>query len=301
MPEAGVKLCPHEEMLSYEEIEQVATSALAAGIKKFRITGGEPLARKGLTRLLEKLAALGPDDLALTTNGLLLAQAASSLKAAGLKRVTISLDTLKAERFERITRRPGLEQVFAALERSRKAGLLPLKINAVIIRGVNDDEVLDFVRLGEKEGIEVRFIELMPTSGLSLGCKEIGRWDRSLMVSGEEIRKKIEQELGPLTRSKEEDGVAKIYFTRSGAKIGLITPVSEKFCEGCQRLRLGPEGKLRICLFERGEIDLRKELRENKADPERLSRILIEALEQKAGWERGDLQAASSEMFRIGG
>ena len=301
MPEAGVKLCPHEEMLSYEEIEQVAAGALMAGINRFRITGGEPLVRKGLTGLIEKLAALGPEDLALTTNGLLLAQSASALKAAGLKRVTISLDTLKAERFERITRRPGLEQVFSALESSRKAGLTPLKINTVIIRGVNDDEVMDFVRFGQSEGIEVRFIELMPTSGLSPGCKEIGKWDRSLLVSGEEIRKIIEAEFGPLTRSPDEPGVAKIYSTASGATIGLITPVSEKFCAGCQRLRLGPEGKLRICLFERGEIDLRRELRENKADEARLDQIIREALGRKSRWERGDLQEASSEMFRIGG
>jgi len=312
MPDSGVKLMPSEELLSYEEIELIGRVALLAGIKRFRITGGEPLVRKDLIKLVEKLARLNSSDLALTTNGILVSEYASALKNAGLQRLTISLDTLRKDRFERISRRSGLEKIFSAIESAKRAGLTPIKINTVIIRGINDDELLDFVRFGQKEDIEVRFIELMPSSGLNPGCKEIGTWKSSLLVRGDEIKARIEQEFGPLARSQQENGVAKIYFAKSGARIGLITPVSDRFCEGCQRLRLGPEGKLRICLFDTNGIDLRNELRENKADRchsrpdresslERLVQILTETFERKSLWERGDMEEVKSEMFRIGG
>lgn len=301
MPEAGVNLSPSNELLSYEEIEQVARAALAAGINKFRITGGEPLVRKDIIKLIEKLARLDSSDLALTTNGILLSEFAESLKQAGLKRVTVSLDTLRKDRFEKITRRDEFGKIFAAIDCARRAGLEPIKINTVIIRGVNDDEILDLIRFGEKERLEVRFIELMPTSGLSAGCKEIGHWRSSLLVRGDEIKEIIEKEFGTLKRWFDEEGVAKIYLTESGARIGLITPVSDRFCDGCQRIRLGPEGKLRICLFDEPGMDLRKEIREQRADQEKLTAILKEALERKAFWERGEMEKAASEMYRIGG
>ncbi len=301
MPESGVNLSPSDELLSYEEIELIGRAALDAGISKFRITGGEPLVRKGIIQLVEKLARLDSLDLALTTNGILLAEFAHSLKQAGLKRVTVSLDTLRKDRFEKIARRDGLEKIFTALDNSRKAGLAPIKINTVIIRGVNDDEILDFVRFGQKEKVEVRFIELMPFAGLNSGCKELGRWNKPLLVKGNEIKAAIEKEFGPLIDSRPEQGVAKIFQTESGAKVGLITPISDRFCDGCQRLRLGPEGKLRICLFDEQGIDLRKELRERKADQDQMAAILSEAFSRKNLWERGDLEKSAGEMFRIGG
>ena len=191
MPESGVTLVPMAGMLSYEEIATVARAAMAAGVRRFRLTGGEPLARRGIAALVRLLAGLGPDDLALTTNGLHLADVAADLKAAGLARVTVSLDTLRADRFEMITRRKGLDRIFAGIDAARAAGLAPLKVNTVVIRGVNDDEIPDFVRFAEREGVELRFIELMPTSGLSPECKELGAWRPSLFVKGEAVRARI--------------------------------------------------------------------------------------------------------------
>ena len=202
MPESGVALVPMGDLLTYEEIAAVARAATAVGVRRFRLTGGEPLARRGLASLVRLLAALSPDDLALTTNGLGLAEAAAELKAAGLRRVTVSLDTLRPDRFERITRRPGLDRVLAGIAAARAAGLEPLKVNTVVIRGVNDDEVPDFARFAAREGLELRFIELMPTSGLGADCKELGAWRPALFVKGEEVRARIERELGPLEDRK---------------------------------------------------------------------------------------------------
>jgi cyclic pyranopterin phosphate synthase len=301
MPEAGVPLVPMAEMLTYEEIEAVARAAMAAGVRRFRLTGGEPLARRGIAALIRLLAGLGPDDLALTTNGLHLADFAAGLKAAGLMRVTVSLDTLRRDRFETITRRAGLERVFAGIAAARAAGLIPLKINTVVIRGLNDDEIPDFVRFAREERVEVRFIELMPTSGLSPECKELGSWRPALFVKGEEVRARIEEVFGPLVPVPDADGVATVYLLDRATRIGLITPLSEPFCRGCERLRLGPDGRLRICLFDRAGVDMRKALREDKAGPAELETLIRAAFEAKANWERGALEALTSEMFRIGG
>ncbi len=301
MPESGVSLVPMADMLAYEEIAAVASAAMALGVRRFRLTGGEPLARRGLAALVRLLAGLGPDDLALTTNGLSLAGFAADLKAAGLTRVTISLDTLRRERFETITRRTGLERIFAGLDAARAAGLVPVKVNTVVIRGVNDDEVLDFVRFAEKERVEVRFIELMPTSGLSPECKELGSWRPALFVKGEEVRARIAEAFGPLERVPDADGVADIYLLNGTTRLGFITPVSEPFCRGCERLRLGPDGRLKVCLFDRGGLDLRKALREEKAGPRELEAVLRGAFAAKSTWERGDVERLSSDMFRIGG
>ena len=301
MPEAGVPLVPMTEMLSYEEIATIARAAMAVGVVRFRLTGGEPLARRGVVDLVRLLAALGPDDLALTTNGLRLADFAAGLEAAGLVRVTISLDTLRRDRFEAITRRTGFDRIFAGLEAARAAGLAPIKINTVVIRGVNDDEILDFVRFARKEGVELRFIELMPTSGLTPECKELGSWRPALFVKGEEIRARIVEAFGPLVPVPEAGGVAAVFLLEGTTRLGFITPVSEPFCGGCERLRLGPDGRLKICLFDRGGIDLRRVLREDKAGPAEIAAILGTALETKKTWERGAIECLSSDMFRIGG
>jgi GTP 3',8-cyclase len=301
MPEEGVALVPPAELLTYEEIEAVARGAIRAGVRRFRFTGGEPLARRGLAVLVEKLARLGPDDLAMTTNGLHLGDMAGALRAAGLRRVTVSLDTLRTGRFEMITRRGGLDRILAGIEAARRERLGPLKINVVVIRGVNDDEIADFVRFGERERLEVRFIELMPTSGMSPECKELGSWRPALFVTGREVRERIERDFGPLRPEPDADGVADIFATESGVRIGLITPVSDPFCGGCGRLRLGPDGILKLCLFDRAGIDLRREIREKKAGVEEIAAIITNALGTKTTWERGDLAVLSSEMFKIGG
>jgi GTP 3',8-cyclase len=301
MPESGVPLVPPADLLTYEEIETVARAALAAGVRRFRITGGEPLVRRGIESLVGKLAGLGPGDLALTTNGLDLARHAASLKSAGLMRVTVSLDTLRKGRFETITRRAGFERIFEGLDAARAAGLAPVKINTVVIRGVNDDEAPDFVRFGEREGIEVRFIELMPTSGLGPECKELGTWRPALFVKGGEVRARIEEAFGPLEPVPGSDGVAEVFRTASGARVGFITPVSEPFCEGCGRLRLGPDGRLKLCLFDTGGLDVRHALREEKAGVREIEALLRAALETKKTWDRGDLAGLRSEMFKVGG
>jgi cyclic pyranopterin phosphate synthase len=301
MPESGVSLVPMMDLLTYEEIAAVASAATALGVRRFRLTGGEPLARRGLVALVRLLAGLGPEDLALTTNGLRLAEFAADLKAAGLARVTISLDTLRRDRFETITRRTGFERIFAGLAAARAAGLGPIKVNTVVIRGVNDDEVLDFVRFAERERVEVRFIELMPTSGLSPECKELGSWRPALFVKGEEVRARIVETFGPLERVPATGGVADTYLLNGTTRLGFITPVSEPFCRGCERLRLGPDGRLKVCLFDRGGLDLRKALREENAGPREIEVLLKAALATKTTWERGDLGSLSSDMFRIGG
>ncbi len=301
MPETGVKLLRPADLLTYEEIELVARGAMAAGVRKFRITGGEPLVRRGVEILVGKLARLRPDDLALTTNGLHLAGMAATLKAAGLRRVTISLDTLRRERFETISRRKGFDRIFAGIEAARRAGLVPVKINTVVIRGVNDDEVEDFVRFAERQEIEVRFIELMPTSGLGPECKELGSWRPSLFVKGEDVRQRIGETFGPLEPVDDADGVARVYRLARGARVGFITPISDPFCRGCERLRLGPDGRLKLCLFDKDGIDLRKVLRGKKARPGELAALLRMALVEKERWERGSLAALSSDMFKTGG
>ena len=301
MPESGVPLVPMADVLTYEEIAVVARAALASGLRRFRLTGGEPLARRGLAALVEQLAALGPDDLALTTNGLRLAESAAELKAAGLRRVTVSLDTLRRDRFETITRRRGFDRIFAGLDAARAAGLGPVKVNTVVIRGLNDDEVLDFVRFAEKEGVEVRFIELMPTSGLGSECKELGAWRPALFVKGEEVRARIVEAFGPLEGLPDADGVADVYLLNGRTRLGFITPLSEPFCRGCERMRLGPDGRLKLCLFDRGGVDLRRALRRDKAGPREVEDILRAALAAKATWERGDLERLTSDMFRVGG
>ncbi len=301
MPEAGVPLVAMGDMLTYEEIAIVARGAMAAGVRRFRLTGGEPLARRGIAALVRLLADLGPDDLALTTNGLGLAEHAAGLKAAGLGRVTVSLDTLRPERFAAITRRPGLDRILAGIAAARRAGLAPIKVNTVVIRGVNDDEIADFVRFAGAEGLELRFIELMPTSGLTTECKELGAWRPALFVKGAEVRARIEAAFGPLEPLPAGGGVAAMGRLADGTRLGFITPVSEPFCGGCERLRLGPDGRLRVCLFDRAGVDLRRALREDKAGPAAIAAAIGAAYAAKTTWERGAIEALSSDMFRIGG
>jgi cyclic pyranopterin phosphate synthase len=301
MPESGVALVPSGELLTYEEIETVARAALDTGIRRFRVTGGEPLVRRDLPVLIEKLARLEADDLALTTNGTHLAGASETLRSAGLMRVTVSLDTLREERFEKITRRKGLGRIMAGIEAARKAGLEPVKINTVVIRGVNDDEVEDFVRFAGREGLEVRFIELMPTSGLSPECKELGRWRPSLFLKSEDIRARIEDAFGPLEPGGDGGGVARIYHLSPGTRLGFISPISEPFCRGCERLRLGADGRLKLCLFDKEGIDVKQALREGRADSSKIREFLETSLERKSSWERGALEVLSSDMFKVGG
>jgi len=272
MPEKGVPLLPREHLLNYEEIARVVGAAVGLGITKVRLTGGEPLARAGLVDMVSMLSRIeGLDDLSLTTNGLLLADFAPALKRAGLKRVNVSLDTFNPQRFHRITGGEGLEAVLKGIEAAKEAGLNPVKVNTVVIPGVNDDELLAF---GQRslEGWHVRFIELMPF-GQAGGLPTLYV---SKMVS------QLEEAFGPLALAINRGGGPARYFRLPGAKgtIGFISPISQHFCFACNRLRLTAEGKLRPCLLQETEVDLRAPLR-NGASAGELEGIIRKAVAQK--------------------
>ena len=275
MPVEGVNTMAHEDILRYEEINTIARAAAELGIDKIRLTGGEPLVRLGLSGLVKMLADIGTiKDISLTTNGVLLAKYAAELKAAGLNRVNISLDTLKPDRFKAITCSDGkLQDVLEGIEAARRVGLEPVKLNMVVIPGVNDDEVVDFAAKTINEDWHVRFIELMPV---------VGEAKDATFVSAGDVKKRIEKlgEPEPCLPSV-GNGPAK-YFKLPKAKgtIGFITPVSEHFCFNCNRLRLTADGKLRPCLLSDYEIDLRRPLRRG-ADGEELKRLIEEAVANK--------------------
>ena len=280
MPPQGVVKRAHDEILRYEEIETVVRAAAALGITKVRLTGGEPLVRPGIVDLVRMLARVeGIDDLAMTTNAILLNDYAKSLAQEGLRRVNISLDTLRPERFGRITRCGRLEDVLAGMEVARQAGLEPIKINTVVMRGMNEDEVVDFARRTLEPGWHVRFIELMPIgNGMAVGSN----W-KDRVVTAREVQEQIETALGPLEPAKVLPGGGPArYYRLPGAKgtLGFITPISEHFCHQCNRLRLTADGHLRPCLLAESEIDLRTPLRAG-ADVEQIKTLIVQAIERK--------------------
>jgi cyclic pyranopterin phosphate synthase len=274
MPAEGVRLMSHGDILSYEEIYAVAEAAAELGINKVRITGGDPLVRAGLPELVQMLAQIDTiDDISLTTNGVLLARYAAELKQAGLRRVNVSLDTLKPDKFEYITRGSSPGDVLKGINVAGSVGLNPIKINMVVMSGVNDDELLDFAAKTITEGWHVRFIEYMPF-GESTSA--------SPFISVSDIMQRLEV-LGKLEPClhKMGNGPAK-YFRLPQAKgtVGFITPVSEHFCFRCNRLRLTADGKLRPCLLSKDEIDLKQSLRNGMSSAE-LKKLIKEAVVNK--------------------
>lgn len=276
MPEEGVPSIGHGQILSFEEIFRVARVAVSLGVRKIRLTGGEPLVRKGLIPFIEKLCRLPqPPELTLTSNGFLLSEQATALKRAGLQRVNVSLDSLRVERFAQITRRSGLQQVLDGIHAAEAAGLKPIKLNMVPIREVNADEIADFARLTLTHDWQVRFIEFMPfSSGLD--------YPPESRFSAPEILAEL-QSLGQLEPIQRTDsaGPARL-FRLKGAKgvLGVIPAVSEHFCAECNRLRLTADGHLRPCLFSDHEIDLRAPLRQGCSDEE-LARLLRTGVKEK--------------------
>jgi len=254
MPAEGVGLMSHNDILTYEEIQAIVQAAAELGINKVRLTGGEPLARSGLSKLIQMLVQIDAiDDISLTTNGTLLGRYAAELKSAGLRRVNVSLDTLKPEKFEFITHRDMFSDVLEGIDVARSVGLNPVKINTVVMAGINDDELLDFAAKTINEEWHVRFIEFMPFVDKSA----------PQFVSVSDMRNRLELlgELEPCLPSV-GNGPAKYFrFPQSRGTIGFITPVSEHFCFQCNRLRLTADGKLRPCLLAEDEIDLKQPLR----------------------------------------
>ncbi|GAC1542780.1 MAG: GTP 3',8-cyclase MoaA [Candidatus Velthaea sp.] len=291
MPEAGLPWIPKAEILTFEEIETIVRAAASIGVRSIRLTGGEPLIRRNLDHLVAKLAAIeGIDDIALSTNALLLADQVGALRAAGLNRVNISLDTLRADRFERIARRPGLDRVIAGIDASIAAGLGPLKINVVVMRGENDDELRAFAELTRDRELFIRFIEMMPVE------ENVGL-QRDAYVSAAEMLDRIRAD-GDLRAVEGPGGNGPArYFAFDGAKgaVGVISPLSHDYCETCNRVRLSADGRLRLCLFGDNHIDLRTPVRSG-ASREDLAAIFRGAMYVKPERHHLDLGTTASAM-----
>ncbi len=254
MPEEQ-QFLEREDLLSFEEIARVAGVLVRHGVQKIRLTGGEPLLRREVHRLVEQLASLpGAPRVVMTTNGLLLARHARALRAAGLRRLNVSLDTLRPERFERLARRPGLPAVLAGLDAATDAGFTGTKLNMVVMGGVNDDELPEMLAFAHARGLELRLLEFMPMQSNEYGL-------RATRVPLDEMRRRIEA-VAPLLPRPRGSGPADTFTLAStGQPVGLITAISLPFCETCNRVRLTADGALRSCLFEGGEVHVRDLLR----------------------------------------
>ena len=296
MPPEGVDHIVHKEILSYEEIIRVVRVAAGLGVRKIRITGGEPLSRKNVQFLICEIRDIdGIDDIALTTNGILLEKYADELKECGLNRINVSLDSLKHTKYSDMTRGGDLDTVLRGIERASACGLTPLKINMVPVRGLNDDEILDFARITVKTPCHVRFIEFMPVSNNTF-CKDRG------LVPTDEVKRIVEC-LGDLTPVRLRKSGPARYFRLPGAEgvVGFISAMTHHFCNECNRLRLTPDGKLRPCLFSETEIDLKAPLRNDVPDRE-LERLLTLAIEAKPeGHALLNKAGCHRPMSRIGG
>jgi cyclic pyranopterin phosphate synthase len=273
MPEEGMPWVPRDEILSFEEIHRLARVAVERfGVDSIRLTGGEPTVRAHLPVLVERLAGLGA-DLSMTTNGSLLRSQAADLRAAGLRRVNVSLDSLRRDRFVELTRRDDLDRVLDGLDAALEVGFDPVKLNVVCMEGVNDDEIVDFAVLGRERGVEVRFIEFMPLDGGHT-------WERAKVVSGEAIVAAIGAvfPLRPLARAHEP---AAVWAYEDGkGRVGVIPSVTEPFCASCDRVRLTAEGRMRACLFSMEETDLRAPLRAGASDDE-LAALMVSCVAGK--------------------
>ncbi|MGE0610693.1 MAG: GTP 3',8-cyclase MoaA [Pirellulales bacterium] len=300
MPAENVRFKPRHELLTFEEIEQFARVCARMGVRKLRLTGGEPLVRHDLHRLVEKLNRLpGITDIALTTNGILLAEQAAQLKSAGLRRLNVSLDALDEARFLEITRREGLNKVLAGISAAQQAGFGTIKLNAVSIRGLTEDEILPLARFARENGLELRFIEYMPLDA-------DGQWDNTQVLSGEEIRRIMESGLGPLepvTMDDPSQPATDYRWADGGGIVGFINPVTQPFCQRCNRLRITAEGQVRNCLFSVEEWDARALLRAGSSD-ERIAELVRASISaKKAGHGINSLEFIRPvrAMYQIGG
>lgn len=299
MPNRAFEFMPHKEILTYEEMLHIVRLCIQQGIRKVRLTGGEPLVRKGIIGFLKRLCHIkGLKEISLTTNGVLLKGLAADIRGCGISRVNVSLDSLRPERFSYITGRDYFGQVWGGLEEAERVGFGPIKINVVVMKGINDDEILDFVDLALKRSYHVRFIEFMP----------IGRqsgWGTERFVSVDEIYGIIQSKWNLMpVRSSLYDGPAQRFrIEERQGEIGLIGALSNCFCSRCNRLRLTSEGHIRGCLFSDQEVDLKTPLRQGKGDNHILQ--LIEFAIKNKPKDHGLLeygpQRCTREMYSIGG
>jgi len=297
MPAEGLDWMAREDLLTYEELARVARVCVERfGFDGIRLTGGEPTVRANLPVLIEQLSGLGV-NLSLTTNGTSLRHLAPALVAAGLQRINISLDSLKRDRFEQITRRDELDKVLDGIDAATEAGLSPVKINCVVMRGVNDDEIVDFARFGRERGVTVRFIEFMPLDAQ-------GEWTNEQVVTKAEIVASIGEvfEL-EVVAERESDPAARWRYVDGGGEFGVIPSVTEAFCESCDRVRLTADGMLRHCLFATRELDLRSLLRSGATDDDLAAAITAEVGEKWAGHQINQVHFIRPirSMSQIGG
>ena len=289
---------PEDELLTWPELDRLAKIFLGLGIRKVRVTGGEPLVREGVEAFIAKLHAMGVEDLSMTTNGHLLAERCDRLVAAGLRRINISLDSLDPAKFGRITRTRSFANVMAGIEAVQDSRLRPAKVNAVLVRGLNDDEVEAFARFAREQGVIMRFIEFMPLDADR-------SWTRDLVVTAAEIKRRIEARWPLQQVPHERSETARKYRFADGApgEIGLIAPVSEPFCGFCSRIRLTADGKLRTCLFSKDDHDLKFLLRDGATDEDIASYIRSVVMEKEAGHRinEPDFVPPSRTMVFIGG
>ena len=300
MPDEGIEFLPHSEILSYEEMLQLARLAVISGIRKIRLTGGEPLVRRGIIGFLRELSQIeGLEEISLTTNGILLKQFAAEIKDCGINRINVSMDTLKPERFLQITRRDDFDRAWDGILEAERLGFDPVKINVVAMRGINDDEIIDFARLTLKKPYHIRFIEFMPVG-------EQNNWSHQKFISTDEIFDEI-QKLGvlkPVRSPHALDGPAERYILEHGkGEIGFIGALSNHFCANCNRMRLTAEGQLRGCLFSDDEIDIKTPLRQGKDDSYLLA--LMELAKKKKPKNHGlmhpERRKCIRKMSSIGG
>jgi cyclic pyranopterin phosphate synthase len=291
---------PRSHLLTFEEITRVVRIAVAHGIEKIRVTGGEPLLRRGVDGLVRSLAAIpGVRDLAMTTNGALFGPQAETLRVAGLRRISFSMDSLDRDNFRRMTGRDGLGSVLSGIRAARALGFSPVKVNAVVIRGMNDHEIPALARFARDEDLGLRFIEFMPLDSSRA-------WQRDLVVPGREILARLRAEFGlvAVDQSANPSETARRWaFADGRGEIGVIAPVSEPFCGHCNRLRLTADGKLRTCLFSLGEHDLRPLLRGGASDDAIAAVIAGHVLHKEAGHRIGepDFVQPARTMSCIGG
>ncbi len=298
MPHEGMQWLAREELLTFEEMTRVARVCVERfGFESIRITGGEPTVRAHLPVLIERLAALGV-DISMTTNAATLSIIAGDLRRAGLRRINVSCDSLRAERFASITGRDALDRVLAGIDAAVEVGLDPVKVNCVVVRGVNDDEIVDFAAYGRQRGVEVRFIEWMPLDG-------DGRWSGDQVVPAAEIVATIDRSfaLEPDEEPRGSMPAERYRYVDGGGRVGVIGSVTESFCASCDRIRLTAEGQLRNCLFAVREVDLRAILRAGGTDDDLAAAIEAEVGRKWAGHSIGQVHFIRPDrsMSQIGG
>jgi cyclic pyranopterin phosphate synthase len=300
MPETGVKFQARDQILTFEEIERFVRVAVSLGVRKLRLTGGEPLVRKDLAKLVRKLTAIeGIEDLALTTNGVLLADQAAELYDAGLRRINVHLDTLDRERFKHISRRDDLDRVLEGIETCLRLGYGPIKINAVAVKNLVEPDIVPLARYGREHGIEIRYIEFMPLDSQGL-------WERNRVLLADDMIAMLEREIGPLIEIPDRDQRApatEYRFADGIGRIGFIASVSRPFCLNCNRIRLTSDGKLRYCLFAIEETDVRTLLRGIGTDDEIRDAIRTSVHAKWLGHEINSARfvAPPRPMYSIGG